>query len=56
MVVTGSLLFAVHPAIHSIGECTLIGMASTILITYALQPLLFRLLLQWGFFKNKVLK
>lgn len=55
MVVTLSLLFAVHPAIHSIGVCTLIGMASTILITYALQPLLFRLLLKWGWFKRKLL-
>ncbi len=56
MVVTGSLLFAVHPAIHSIGECTLIGMASTILITYALQPMLFRWLLGWGWFKRHLLK
>lgn len=55
MIVTGSLLFAVHPAIHSIGICTLIGMTSTILITYALQPLLFRLLLKWGWFKRKLL-
>ena len=46
MVVTVSLLFAVHPAIHSIGVCTLLGMSSVILITYALQPLLFRLLMQ----------
>lgn len=56
MIVTGSLLFAVHPAIHSIGECTLIGMASTILITYALQPLLFRWILEWGWFKRRLLK
>ena len=44
IIVTGSLLFAVHPSIHSIGLCTIIGMSATILITYALQPLLFRLL------------
>lgn len=56
MVVTGSLLFAVHPAIHSIGICTLIGMTATILITYALQPLLFRLLMKWGWFQKKMLK
>ena len=37
----GSLMFAVHPAIHSIGFSTLIGMASTILITFTLQPYLY---------------
>lgn len=42
LIVTGSLLFATHPSVHSIGVCTIIGMTSTILITYALQPLLFR--------------
>ena len=43
LIVVSSLLFARHPAISSIGISTLIGMTSTILITYALQPLLFRL-------------
>ena len=38
-----SMLFATHPAIKSIGFCTLIGMVSTIMITYTLQPLFFRL-------------
>lgn len=55
-VVTGSLLFAVHPAIHSIGVCTLIGMSSTILITYALQPLLFRMFMRNKWFKNSITK
>ena len=45
-IVTGSLVFATHPAIHSIGLITLIGMASTILITYSLQPFVFRQLLK----------
>jgi len=36
-----SLLFAVHPAISSIGLSTLAGMVSTILITFTLQPYLF---------------
>ena len=45
-IVTGSLIFATHPAIHSIGLITLIGMASTILITYSLQPFVFRQLLK----------
>lgn len=43
VVVVASLLFAVHPAIHSIGVSTLIGMGSTVLITYTLQPFLFYL-------------
>ena len=36
------LLFARHPAIRSIGYCSLIGMVTTILISYSLQPFLFR--------------
>ena len=53
MVVTGSLLFATHPAIHSIGISTLIGMGSTILITYSLQPALFRWLMRYNFFSKR---
>jgi predicted RND superfamily exporter protein len=41
-----SLLFARHPALSSIGVATLIGMTSTILIAYSLQPFLFRLLMK----------
>ena len=41
-----SMLFARHPAVHSIGVCTLIGMVSTILFTYTLQPFLFRIMLK----------
>lgn len=33
-----SLMFAVHPAISSIGFSTLVGMISTIMITFVLQP------------------
>ena len=40
-----SLIFAKHPALSSIGVVTLIGMTSTILISYSLQPFLFRLLM-----------
>ncbi|MDY6346953.1 MAG: MMPL family transporter, partial [Bacteroidales bacterium] len=43
VVVVLSMLFATHPALKSIGVCTLIGMVSTVMITYTLQPLLFRL-------------
>ena len=52
IIVTCSLIFATHPAIHSIGLITLIGMASTILITYSLQPFLFRLLCKVPFFRR----
>ena len=44
VIVVSSLIFATHPSLRSIGVITLIGMASTILITYSLQPWAFRLL------------
>lgn len=47
LVVVLSLLLATHPAISSIGLSTLIGMCSTILITYTLQPFLYRSLCKW---------
>ncbi len=52
VVVVLSLLFASHPAIHSIGLSTLIGMTSTILITYTLQPFLFRILSKVPFIRR----
>ena len=51
-IVTFSLIFARHPAIRSIGLITLIGMASTILITYSLQPFVFRMLCKIPFFRR----
>ncbi len=54
IVVVVSLLFARHPAISSIGVSTLIGMVSTILITYTLQPFLFRQALKVRFFRNRI--
>ena len=51
-IVTFSLIFATHPAIHSIGIITMIGMASTILITYSIQPWVFRLLCIVPFFRR----
>ena len=51
-IVTFSLIFATHPAIHSIGIITLIGMASTILITYSLQPWIFRYLVKIPYFRK----
>ncbi|MDR2466522.1 MAG: MMPL family transporter [Prevotellaceae bacterium] len=44
--VIASLLFAVHPALKSVGVATLAGMTATILISYSLQPYLFRLLVK----------
>lgn len=38
-----SLLFAVHPAINSIGFASLVGMITTMLLSYTLQPNLYRL-------------
>ena len=56
IIVMGAMLFAKHPTIVSIGECALIGMISTILITYTLQPLLFRLLMKIPFMKRRLEK
>lgn len=54
IVVVGSLVFAGHPAIRSIGVTTLIGMTSTILITYAIEPLLYRVYLRIGKKKERI--
>ncbi len=56
VIVVASLLFAVHPAIRSIGLSTLIGMASTIMISYALQPFAFWQLMKWPWYKRSVMK
>ena len=56
IVVMGAMLFAKHPTIVSIGECALIGMICTILITYTLQPLIFRWLMKWPYMKRRVEK
>lgn len=56
VIVVTSLLFAIHPAIRSIGLITLIGMASTIMISYCLQPFAFRQLMKWPWYRKSVLK
>ena len=56
IVVIVSMLCATHPTITSIGISTVIGMVSTILITYTLQPLLFRWAMKWPFLRNRVEK
>ena len=54
VVVSASLLFAVHPAIHSVGGCTLIGMLTAILLSAAFQPFLFRQLMKLPRFRKSV--
>lgn len=56
IMVLGSLLFATHPAINSIGFTTLIGMSSTVLLTYTILPALFRLLMKFEFFRKRIIK
>ncbi len=38
----GTLIFAKHPALHSLAEVTIIGMFSVVLMDYLVPPLLFR--------------
>lgn len=52
IVVVGSLLFARHPALVSVGASTIIGMVATILYTYTLEPFLFRVLVKIPFFRR----
>lgn len=47
MVSTGSLMFAVHPALKSIGIATIIGMSSAVALAYTLQPFLFHVLVKF---------
>ena len=56
ILVLGSLLFATHPAINSIGFPTLVGMSSTVLLTYTIQPALFRFMMKFKFFRNRIIK
>ena len=55
-VVMVTMLFAIHPAIKSIGICTIIGMVSTIFITYTLQPLFFQWLMKFPFMHKRIIK
>lgn len=41
----GALIFSQHPAMYSLGVISLIGIVVVVLITYTIQPLLFRLLI-----------
>lgn len=51
-----SLMFATHPAIASIGITTLIGMSSTLLLSYCLQPYIFNFLKKYNWFQKIIQK
>lgn len=53
--VVASLAFAAHPAIRSIGMISVIGMTSVILLTYSLEPFVFRLFMKNAAFRNKTI-
>lgn len=44
IVTVASMLFALHPAIKSVGFATLVGMISAVVLAYVVQPFLFRIL------------
>ncbi|MBE6332738.1 MAG: hypothetical protein E7070_10605 [Bacteroidales bacterium] len=44
IVTVSSMLFAKHPSITSVGFATLVGMVSAVVLSYVVQPFLFRLL------------
>ena len=46
IVTVSSMLFATHPAIHSVGFATLVGMVSAVVLSYVVQPALFRKFIQ----------
>lgn len=51
-----SLMFATHPAISSIGLVVLIGMVTTLLLTFTLQPFAFNFMMRFAFFRKIVSK
>ncbi|MBQ1866462.1 MAG: MMPL family transporter [Bacteroidales bacterium] len=54
LVVVLSFFMASHPAIRSIGISTLTGMASTILLTYTVEPFLFRQMMRIPWIRKSV--
>ena len=55
-VVIVSLLMAQHPALSSVGTATIIGMSATVLITYTLQPFIFKLMLKSDFLSRRIIR
>ncbi|MBQ6203005.1 MAG: MMPL family transporter [Prevotella sp.] len=54
LVTVGSMLLAVHPAIRSVGFSTLVGLLSAIILSYVVQPAIYRWLRNDG--KSKKIK
>ncbi len=54
--VTGSLLFARHPAIRSIGISSVVGMSASIILAYTLEPFLFRELMKIPYYRKRYCK
>ena len=54
IIVVSSLLLCEHPALYSVGQCTLIGMAAAILLSYCVQPFLFRQLMKSAAFRRRI--
>lgn len=50
----GVLVFAKHPAMHSLGAVTLIGMSCVVFMAYVIPPLFFRILLRISYFRNQL--
>ena len=48
LVTVGSMLLAVHPAIRSVGFSTLVGLLSAIILSYVIQPAVYRWLKRKG--------
>lgn len=44
VITVSSMLFAKHPAIQSVGFCTLIGLVASVLLSYIIQPAIFRMI------------
>lgn len=44
IITVGSMMFARHPAISSVGFCTLVGLVSSVVLSYVLQPAIFRMM------------
>lgn len=44
VITVSSMLFAKHPAIQSVGFCTLVGLVSSVLLSYIIQPAIFRMI------------
>ena len=47
----GSLVIARHPALHSLGEVTVVGMCCVVLMAWIIPPLMFRILMK---FNNRI--